>query len=255
MLVTHESMPVGTSGGWLANPELPERHAHALVDHLRTRLPNLVWHANPFSVAGLNAPVRQGPSGDTQAIDLRDGFDAVRGRWSRGHKAAPRQARRSGLEVAVASTEAEWRQYFSVYQDSLRRWGENTTQRYPWSLFDRLRAAPGVRLWVAHRDGDVVSGGICLYAPDVVTYWHASTLESAFALRPANLVVETMIADACERRSKWFDMGGSGRQSGVADFKRRFGATTLEIPRIVTTSLRARALARTWGRVSGVLRR
>ena len=187
----------------------------------------------------------------TQTLDLRPGYEELRRRFSKGHRAAIAQAERKGVTTRTASSLADYRAYHGVYEDSLRRWGDAAGVRYPWSLFEagwRLaeRHPEAMQLWLAEHDGDVVSGAWIFSWNGHVMYWHAATLERAFALRPANLLLARAIADACARGCREFDFGSSGGHAGPEAFKRRFGATERPLPvlRHVAPAVRASAAAR-----------
>jgi CelD/BcsL family acetyltransferase involved in cellulose biosynthesis len=94
-------------------------------------------------------------------------------------------------------------------------------------MFEALARVPECELWVAEHDGTVIAGALCLRDRERVIYWHAAALDRALPLRPANLLLETTIADACERGSRVFDLGSSGGHEGVEAFKRSFGAAPL----------------------------
>lgn len=182
----------------------------------------------------------------TQVLDLHEGYEALQRRFSKGHRAAITQARRHGVSTRVAASQEDYRRYYAVYEDSLRRWGEAASPRYPWSLFERgwelsRRHPDAVRLWLAEHEGVVISGAWVLTWNGHAMYWHAATLERAFKLRPANLVLATAIEDACERGWQQFDFGSSGGHAGPEAFKRRFGALERPLPQLqyVAPPLRA----------------
>lgn len=214
-------------GGWLASAELTRDQARNAATFMRTELGSLVWTANPFEPRGLEIARSIGEASDTLVLDLRDGFAAVRGRWSEGHRRNATNAARNGVQTRRALGIGDWKAYFDVYEDSLRRWGARASSRYGWSLFAELASLPEAELWVAEHDRTVIAGALCLRDPERVIYWHGATLERAFDLRPANLVLQAAIADACERGAGVFDLGASGGHAGVQEFKRRFGATPL----------------------------
>lgn len=187
----------------------------------------------------------------TQALDLAPGYEALQRNFSKGHRAAITQARRKGVTTRLAESLDDYRAYYGVYEDSIRRWGEAASPRYPWTLFAvgwelAQRHPDALRLWLAEHEGDLVAGAWVFYWNGHVMYWHAANLERAFELRPASLLLATAIEDACERGLGVFDFGHSGGHEGPEAFKRRFGATerplvTLEY---VTPPVRAASAVR-----------
>ena len=220
-LVVHWIGPAGTYGGWLSETALSEEHV-ALLRALIGSLGSSIWVANPYDPATVRSGATRPDDTQTLSVDLEGGMDIVRARWSKGHRAAVAQSRRSGVVVRVASSEADWRGYFEAYQESLTRWGSATSSRYDWPFLSQLAAEPPdiVRLWVGTHEGEIVAGALCLYDPVHVCYWHGASRASAFALRPTNLILHEAIADACGSGRRWFDLGSSGGHAGVEAFKR-----------------------------------
>ena len=224
--------PADTYGGWLAFPPVDQAQADAVVTYMRTRPESIRWLINPFLACELVRPGSPSTETHTLAIDLTQGYDRLRGLWSKGHRAAPAQARRNGLSVRLAVTEQDWSEYFAAYLDSIRRWGPSVTSRYDWAVFLTLsHIDPAmVRLWLAEKDGQIVSGALFFYHPNQIVLWHAATLESFFPLRPANLLIDEAIRHACSLEAHWLDLGPSGGHQGVERFKLGFGPVRLGVP-------------------------
>jgi hypothetical protein len=147
------------------------------------------------------------------------------------------QAARQGVTTRPASSLDDYRDYYAVYEDSIRRWGEAASPRYPWSLFETgWRVADehpeAVRLWLAEHEGEVIAGAWLFQWHGHVMYWHAATLERAFDLRPANLLVANALEDACTRGCRWFDFGSSGGHEGPPAFKPPFGTSERPFARL-----------------------
>lgn len=138
------------------------------------------------------------------------------------------------MTVKEATTHDEWLDYYRVYEDSLRRWGNNATSRYRWEIFDEMfrRRSPRIKLWLAVYRDKVVAGALCFYAPAHTVCWHSAALESHFHLRPVNLLMREAVRDACDRGLTWFDFNPSGGHEGVRAFKRSFGAQSLPSPSV-----------------------
>ncbi len=228
--------PAGTYGGWLAPDPLDECRALAVAEWLLVHRAPLWWRVNPFDPqAETLRPLAALPD-ETHAMRLSRGFDSACERASHGHRCAVRKAQRNGLAVRRAATAGDWEAYYAIYLEALRRWGDAASSRYGPGIFDllRRRGSPGVELWLATlEEGTIVAGGLCLYGPEHVSYWHAAALSEFFALRPANLLVHEMVLDACCRELRWFDLNPSGGHAGVATFKERVGAVAVPSPVIV----------------------
>jgi len=235
----HISSPAGTFGGWLANVSLDEQQQTLLMRLITKRYPDLIWRFNPYEKVLHPGGLGCMTEGETHALELSIGFEEIYRGWTKGHASAARKARKAGVEISIAETSDDWKSYFGVYEDSLIRWGENTTSTYSWHLFDTIlqRASPNVRLWLARHDGLVIAGALCFYSPTHVVYWHGAALSSHFELRPVNLLIYEAIRDAAERGFRWFDFNPSGALEGVKAFKRSFGAAPLASNVLVLTSV------------------
>ena len=183
---------------------------------------------------------------------LEDGCEQATHR----HRTAVRKAERAGLTVRQAATAEDWAAYFSIYESTLARWGENASSRYGAELFEllRRRGEPGVRLWLVElQNGPIVAGAVTLCAPHHVVGWHMATLADYFRLRPSNLLVHEMARDACERSLDWLDLNPSGGHEGVRVFKQRCGGRPMACPVIVKDSPWTRVVA-SFGTVAARLR-
>ncbi len=226
--------PGETYGGWLTEDALEADHAKALLEYLTTRLGGLFWKLSPYDPT---APAH-GPHlteyDETHVVPIRDGFDKVRARFSKGHRAAIKFAEREGVEVRAAESLADWEGYFEAYQDSLRRWAEHALIRHDWKLFYGMfqNPSPRVRLWLAEKDGEILGGSLCFYARNHVVYWHGAAHERHFPKRPMHALIHEILRDACDKGFEWFDMNPSGPLPGVKAFKKSFGAEARPCPNV-----------------------
>jgi len=252
LITVAHSSPGGTFGGWISSDNLNSSHGQALASILLKRSAGLNWRINPYdpNVGTLRLPGTEYDT--THCLSLAPEFSALVRTWSKGHRAAVKQAQREGVTVRVAQSIDDWRAYYRAYLDSVKRWGDWVSTVYQWNLFDKMHAvaSPNIRLWVAICDGEVIGGMLCFYAPRHVVYWHGAALADFFSRRPVNLLVYSAVHDACARGFRWFDFNPSGGFEGVRQFKRSFGAEELACPvvRKEGPALRLyRALPRFWG--------
>ena len=222
-------------GGPIADGTLSADEIRGLYD--RARAATTVVTGNPLAPEppDLRRWTRQAAT--TQVLDLDLGYEELQRHFSKGHRAAITQAIRNGITTRVATSLDDYRRYYEIYEDSLRRWGDAASPRYPWSLFEvcsRLanKHPEAVRLWVAEHTGDIVAGALIFSWNGHVMYWHAANLEQALELRASNLLLANAIEDACERGCRWFDFGSSGGHEGTEAFKRRFGPTERPLTRL-----------------------
>jgi hypothetical protein len=230
LFTRHISSPAGTFGGWLAHASLDQSEQELLIKFIHNRYHDLIWRFNPYEK--MLHPIEIGclKEDETHAVNLCDGFEKIYRGWTKGHASAARKARKAGVEISIAETQEDWKSYFRVYDDSLKRWGENTTLSYTWHLFKVIlqHESSNIKLWLARYDGIVIAGALCFYSPSHVVYWHGAALSSHFKFRPVNLLMYEAIKDAAERGYRWFDFNPSGGLDGVKAFKHSFGAQPIE---------------------------
>jgi CelD/BcsL family acetyltransferase involved in cellulose biosynthesis len=242
-------LPAGTFGGWLSEAPLARAHAEALAAWITRRLGDCDFRLSPFTPHA-DALAATGPTDLTHVLALAPGTAALERGFSKGHRAAVRQAARAGVAVDPARDAADWDAYRALVERSRERWGERAAAPHPPGLLAELARCgePGVRLWLARAGGRPVAGALCLYGPCHVAYWHGAADEDAFPLRPAHALLAAALSDAAARGFAWFDFGPSGGLGGVARFKRGFGAAPVAVRRAVrhTLATRAAARARAW---------
>lgn len=247
---TYLSSPAGTFGGWVTGDPLEDAHGRALAD-LVNKLGDLDWRVNPYDplseCLALTAELD-----DTHVLILNEDFDVLFRTWSKGHRAAVKQAQREGVQVRLAQTKEDWLAYYATYEDTVARWGDEPAIVYRREFFERMAMCnpEHVRLWLGLHDGSVIAGALCLQASQHIAYWHGAALADEFKRRPVNLILYEAIRDACASGYRWFDFNPSGGHEGVRSFKASFGTTVLPCAVVQTESL----LARTVGRVTRVVR-
>jgi hypothetical protein len=148
--------------------------------------------------------------------------------------------------VRIADCQSDWRLYFELYQQTHERWGAHATSYYQWGLFSALSAQPpeSVRLWLAARNGEVISGALCLYGNRHIAWWHAATSTAGFAYHPAHALQYEILRDACNRDFLWYDLLTSGGHKGVEHFKNGLGPVSLPLSVYRSSDLLSRVVQR-----------
>lgn len=222
----YESMFPGVYGSAVAERNLTQAEISFIFQHLaNARTARIHVMGNPYADHDLPPSYSRSPL-CTHVLSLAEGFDAVFKNFRKGKRKSTRKARRMGVEIAVAQTEEEYRSYYEVYEDSLRRWGDRTLFSYPYRLFEQVYHlhSESVKLWVAKVDGKIVSGSLTFYHNRHVVSWHGATRESFFSYCPSILIKAETIMDACQRGFRYYDFNPSGGLKGVETFKEGFGA-------------------------------
>ncbi len=226
------SSPADTFGGWLAMEPLSIQHRNLLIHSLSDQFQNIFLRLNPYEGSLAELSLSSFQDDTTQVIDIHEGFDDVFSKWTKGHRTDVHQAKKLGVSVHIASTLDEWRNYFHVYEDSLKRWGDKASSQYRFELFEDMfrKNSPYIKLWLAKYEGKIIAGALCFYAKRHVVYWHGAALKDYFHLRPVHLLMYEAIKEACEKKYFWFDFNPSGSHTGVKAFKKSFGTEVRPCP-------------------------
>ena len=243
LLNRYVTSPEGTYGGWLGLGSLSTRHALLLVGWLtRRQRTSLVWRLNPYDRQALDAGVSLGvpcKADETHALRLLRTPEEMLAGFKPSYRSQIKKVAKGGrFSVEPATTLQNWRAYFEIYQDTLRRWGNTAAEGYDWRLFEsmyRLRS-PQLKLWLARRDGRVVSGNICVYSSNHAVYWHGATLAEQLDTGVSKWLMFEVIRDAYATGHTWFDFNPSAGLEGVRFFKQGFNAQVLPAPIIYADS-------------------
>jgi lipid II:glycine glycyltransferase (peptidoglycan interpeptide bridge formation enzyme) len=217
-------------GGFLTEDKLDDNEKRDLFKVLKKT--NMLYCAvNPYDALtnefdGFNS------QDFTQMLDLTEGFDRLFKKWTWGHYSRARKGLREGITAETAVTEDEWRSYFRMYQDTLARWGEKTTNAYQWNLFEIMfkKRSDKIKLWLAKYEGQIISGALCFYQNKHVAYWHSATSQHFYKKLNATHVLQySIIKDACEKGYLAYDFLPSSGIKGVIDFKSGFSTKRKEI--------------------------
>lgn len=251
LLSRYVCSPEATYGGWLAAQPLTTAHAVLLTEWLlKADGKNLVWRLNPYDPLALPAAMICSVNGRkdvTHAVRLSSDPEQLFKGFKKGTREDIRKAQKRGcIEVTAAQSEAEWRAYFRVYQDSLLRWGHGAGDGYRWELFDQLRRldSPHVRLWIARYEGHVVSGELSFYSQRHSVSWHAATLKDYLRSGVGKYQSFEILKDCCKRGLDWLDFNPSAGLGGVKELKESFRAQPLPAPLVYVDTRLKRVIRR-----------
>jgi hypothetical protein len=241
------SSPAGTFGGWIASDKLDVEHAVLLTECLTRKCGNLSWRLNPYEELVFKTGVRTDRDEETNVLNLKPGFDAILAGWDGENRRVARKAMREGVSIRLASGIDDWKAYYEVYQDTLRRWGKNATSKYRWELFEEMsrRNSQFIRLWLAVYQDVVVAGALNFHTRKHVVGWHAATLEKYIRLHPFVLLIYEGLRTACEEGYAWFDFNPSGGHEGAKTFKEGFGVKPLYCPMVHVVTVTSKLATRT----------
>ncbi len=250
LIKKYSSSTAGTYGGWISKDELTAAHINLLMQWMQKTMEDIMVRVSPYApLHGFDQfAIREE---HTMAIDLSEGFEAVKKGFNRGNKSSINKAINHGVIVKRTNDLADWKAYFDVYQKSLKRWGDTTTSNYKWALFETIweQQLDTTQLWVAQLDGAIIGGGLYVMSQHHVIYWHGASDHDHYDIRPINLLMHDVIQYSCEQGYQWFDFNPSGQHEGVDRFKRSFGAEAHMSYVWSQTNKRKNKLAKLVGRI------
>lgn len=169
----------------------------------------------------------------TQIIKLRKDEEKIWENYKYSNRKQIKKAKRSGVVCREAKNIDEWKKYYFIYQEAIKRWGDKATSSYPFSLFENMFKArnPNIKLWLVIYDGKIVGGNLNFYHNKHCVEWHASFLSDYFKYGIRNFLVHSIILDANAKDYKYYDFNPSGGHEGTMRFKEAFGPEKLPFKR------------------------
>ena len=214
----------GGYGGIISEKNLSPDQQNLIYENLLGLKASISIDSNPFS--GYTLPDSFIVKDDfTHIFPLNQPEENLLQSLSRGAKSNLNQAIKKGVTVRTAETENDIASYYSMYQDTLKRWGEATLFSYSEDLFFTIFKDAGDRaqFWLAEIDGKIIAGVLIFYWNKVVSYWHGASLKDYFSYYPNNMLHMEIAKDAAKKNYSYYDFGPSGGQQGVVRFKESFG--------------------------------
>jgi GNAT acetyltransferase-like protein len=171
-------------------------------------------------------------------LNIEGGFETVwEQRFTKSARRSVRKAEKAGVVVERDDTGDRLPEYFTLVEDSVRRWAQQQNEPL---LLSRWRArrrqtvekmqtlAAAVpdrfRLYLASWEGQVVAGTVVYHATGTRATSGAMIKELAGPIAAGHLLDRVAIEDACNAGSTHYDLGESGASSNLALYKTRFGA-------------------------------
>ncbi|RJP71104.1 MAG: GNAT family N-acetyltransferase [Candidatus Abyssobacteria bacterium SURF_17] len=229
----YHSMVPGVYGGPIAKRKLTSAEVVEIFSGLhRFNVRRIDVTGNPLFIYDLPANY-ECREDFTHILRLDATFDSVWRGFTKGHKSSARKAERMGVHISLAQSLDDFKEYYRVYEDSLRRWADRATSRYEFDLFQNIfnENCSDIKLWLASVTGKVIAGALVLYVKEHIAWWHGASLEEYFEYCAPNLLNVEIMKDGCKRGYLYYDFNPSGGHKGVARFKQSFGAEKRRIPR------------------------
>lgn len=160
--------------------------------------------------------------------------DAIFARMSKSRKRNIKAALDLGARVVDQPTQEQVREFYAILHNLYRR--KVRTPLWSLSFFERLSEQPNARFVLIEFDGHIVSGTACVCLPGRTVYeWYVCGDDEHFGqVYPSSYATYQGILYAADNGFTRFDMMGASapdEESGVRDFKARFGGRLVEYGR------------------------
>lgn len=230
-----DSMPLGGYGGFIADGPVSPADTVAIYKHA------LAWPTCAVYLVcnPLGSPL---PEGVRSLLSLEDceigctlplgsSFEEIFSRFSRTQRQAYRRGLRKGVQIRLAETLQDYRDFYVNYLDALDRWGLDKGRGYnreEWEIvYQMSRIYPEqIKLWLMIVGERIVGGRCVFYWGRHATGWNG-TAHRDFLDHDVMPVADTeIIRDAVAQGYRYFDFSISGHKQGVLDYKLRFRPNT-----------------------------
>ncbi|WP_129633674.1 GNAT family N-acetyltransferase [Candidatus Oscillochloris fontis] len=167
---------------------------------------------------------------ETHMVPLDTNFETYFAQLPKDRRNAYRKGCREGVQVGVATSREAYQDYYRVYQDTVRRWGEDPEQYgYRWGIFDTIwelaQEYPDlIKLWVASLDGKIIAGSLTFYWNRHCVAWHGCAYTEYLRYKPYVMLDVEAVRDAIAHGYAYYDLNPTGDlRSSVATYKAHLG--------------------------------
>jgi len=150
------------------------------------------------------------PLGQTVSVDLTIPLEEQFYAYRKSHRYEIRKARKEGVEAFLDS---DWRYYddfVELYLSTMNRVEADEYYLFDRSYFDDLRAAlgPNLNLFVAQKDGVIISGALFTLIGNIVEYHLSGSSTSWMQYAASKLVIDTARLWAVKQGAEILHLGG-----------------------------------------------
>jgi hypothetical protein len=148
------------------------------------------------------------------------------------HNPRPRNIRKaikSGVTVEVSNDQDALDYLYKVHFDNINAIGGIAKREVFFKQIRKHISNEQFKVYVAKLEGKPIAALLLFYCNQTVEYFTPATEHEYRNLQPSALLIHEAMKDAMELDFKWWNWGGTWRsQTGVYDFKRKWGAEELE---------------------------
>lgn len=223
----------GVYGGVISDGKINEKKISEIFTYL------IKWNTLDVSIIGnpffdYSLPKRFKVKEElTQVLEIGKPEEEIWVGYAHSVKNQINKASKSGVMCREAKTLDEWKEYYSIYQESVKRWGDKATSNYPFLLFENLfrENNSNIKLWLVVCDNKIVGGNLNFYHNNHCVEWHASFLSDYFKYGIRKFLAHKIILDANAKGYNYYDFNPSGGHVGTMEFKETFGSKKLSFKR------------------------
>ncbi|EFO82091.1 hypothetical protein OSCT_0014 [Oscillochloris trichoides DG-6] len=171
-----------------------------------------------------------GQAYETHIVRLDTDFDTFFTHLPKDRRNAYRKGSREGVRVEVATSYEAYQDYYRVYQDTIRRWGEDPAHYgYRWEIFDTIwslaQEYPNlIKLWVAYLDGKIIAGNLMFYWNRHSVAWHGCAYTEYLRYKPYVMLDIELVRDAMNQGYAYYDLNPTGDlRSSITTYKAQLG--------------------------------
>jgi CelD/BcsL family acetyltransferase involved in cellulose biosynthesis len=249
-----ESLPHGTYGGIVSASWAPPEAAPALLGRYARIARGLrVAAAHLMDLRGVGCGLERFRARDegAQILRLDRPFDEIWSGFKPSARNKIRKARKAGVTVRRASSEADFRAYHSMLEGLSADWGG--TGAFGIDFFVALSKLPSenVQMWLAELDGEIIGADLNLVENGWIMNWGNVSRREARRHAPNNLLHAVAIERGIEDGHRVYDLGSSAGIRGVDTFKAAFGTERIPLRLLSAEKLWYRLARRAARRVRG----
>ena len=169
--------------------------------------------------------------GQTVAINLKQSEAQQLKHMTKGHRYDIRKARAQGITAKKDTEFKHLDDFIGMYNDTMSRAGAGANYLFPTQYYLNCKRLLGssLHLFVAEKEGEIVSAGLFLTCKKIVQYHLSGTPDRFIELSGAKVIIDTVRRWAVENGYAWLHLGGGvgSEEDSLFRFKAGFSKKRL----------------------------
>ena len=163
---------------------------------------------------------------NTVAIDLTQPDHAQEKNMTKGHRYDIRKAGKQGVVAFEDKNFDKIKDFIRIYNETMTRNGALEYYFFPESYYDALKKSLGshLRLFIAEKDGVLVSAALFLVTGEIIQYHLSGTPEKYLSLFGAKIILDEVRKWGAGHGYRWLHLGGGlgSQEDSLFRFKSGF---------------------------------